>query len=103
LEYLEGFADNMFIPRVGSNLKNLKCDLEHSLENISKWCSQSGLVVNCVKTEICLFYKRDIGLVGISIGNDIIITINQMNVLGTIFDSMLQWNAQVCKCIKKAN
>jgi hypothetical protein len=37
------------------------------------------------------------------IGNDRIITSKQMNVLGIIFDSKLQWNAQVSSCLKKAN
>ena len=36
------------------------------------------------------------------IGNDRILIMKQINVLPIIFDSKLQWNAQVCKCIKKA-
>jgi hypothetical protein len=60
-------------------------------------------MVNFAKTEICLFHKRDIGSVGVSIGNDRFITIKQMNVLGLIFDSKFQWNARVCNRIKKTN
>jgi hypothetical protein len=64
---------------------------------------KSGLVVNCAKTEVCLFYKSDVGSVSVMVGNDRNITSKQMNVLGIIFDSKLQWNAQVSSCLKKAN
>jgi hypothetical protein len=47
----------MFIPREGCDVKTLINDMERSLEKISKWYSQTGLVVNRAKTEICLFYK----------------------------------------------
>ena len=103
LEYLEGFADDMFIPRSGRDLKTLTSNMENSLANISSWYKKSGLVVNSAKTEVCLFYKSDIGAVPIMVGNDRIFTSKQMNVLGVIFDSKLQWNAQVSSCLKKAN
>ena len=98
-----GFADDMFIPRSGRDLKTLTRDMEISLDNISSWYNKSGLVVNCAKTEVCLFYKSDVVSVSVMVGNDRIITSKQMNVLGIIFDSKLQWNAQVSSCLKKAN
>jgi hypothetical protein len=103
IEYLEGFADDMFIPREGSNITTLISEMERSLEKISNWYSQSGLMVNLSKTEICLFYKKDTESVEVTLGPDKIKTIKEMNVLGVVFDTKLQWNAQVCKCIKKAN
>ena len=91
------------IPRDGSNLAELVHEVEESLEKISKWYSQSGLVVNQSKTEICLFYKTDVEAVNVSVGTSRIRTLLEMNVLGVVFDSKLQWNSHVCKCIKKAN
>jgi hypothetical protein len=90
LECLEGFTDNIFIQSVGSSLKTL------IYEKVTKWCSQSGLMVNHGKTQICLFQKRDIDSVGASVGPDRIITIKKINILGIIFDFKLQWSAQVC-------
>ena len=101
--YLEGFADDMFIPREGSILTTLVHDMEDSLDSISKWYSQSGLVVNQSKTEICLFYKTDIESVEVTVGTERIKTLKEMNVLGVTFDSKMQWNSHVCKCLKKAN
>jgi hypothetical protein len=46
IENLEGFADDMFILREGCDLTTLMNDLERSLEKISKWYSQSGLLLN---------------------------------------------------------
>jgi hypothetical protein len=36
IKYLEGFADDMFIPREGCDVKTLINDMERSLEKISK-------------------------------------------------------------------
>jgi hypothetical protein len=91
----------VFIPREGSDLTALVGEMETSLEKISKWYSQSGLVVNRSKTKICLFYKKDIKSVEVILGTDIIKTIKEVNVLGVVFDSKLQWNAQVSKSIKR--
>lgn len=93
----------MFIPREGSILTTLVHDMEDSLDSISKWYSQSGLVVNQSKTEICLFYKTDIESVEVTVGTERIKTLKEMNVLGVTFDSKMQWNSHVCKCLKKAN
>jgi hypothetical protein len=43
MEYLEGFADDLFIPKDGSILTTLVQEMEDSLDKISKWYSQSGL------------------------------------------------------------
>jgi hypothetical protein len=74
-------------------------DMEKLLETITKWYSQSGLVVNSGKTEICLLHKIDFGSVYVSIDPDRIITVKQMKVLVIIFDAKLKWNAQVSNFI----
>jgi hypothetical protein len=89
----------MFTPREGCDLTTLINDMKNSLEKISKWYSQSGLVVNRSKTEIFLFYKKDIESVEVTLGTNRIKTIKEMNVLGVIFDYKMQRNAQVCMCI----
>ena len=59
VEYLLTFADDNFIPRFSDNIPSLIVDMEKSLEAITKWLRQSGLVVNKIKTEICIFYKHE--------------------------------------------
>jgi hypothetical protein len=102
IEYLEGFANDMFIPREGSILSNLVHEMEDSLDKISKWYSDSGLIVNQAKTEICAFYKTDIEALEVTVGVGRIKTLKEMNVLGVVFDSKMQWSFHVCKCIRKA-
>jgi hypothetical protein len=43
LEYLEGFADDMFIPGCGRDLQTLKHDMEVSLNSITKWYKNPAL------------------------------------------------------------
>ena len=52
--------------------------------------------------EICLFYKTDQQQVDITFNGKTIRTKRQINVLGVIFDSKLQWSNQVCQAINKA-
>ena len=55
------------------------------------------------KTEMCLFYKRDICPIIVKLGSENITTKSQMNVLGVIFYSKLNWAPQVSNAIKKGN
>jgi hypothetical protein len=41
--------------------------MEKKLEAITKWLKKLGLIVDNLKTELCLFYKRDTQPVKVSI------------------------------------
>jgi hypothetical protein len=56
-----------------------------------------------LKTEACLFFRKDCMPVRIKVGFDSIATKKTLNVLGVIFDSKLQWTEQVAKAILKSN
>ena len=88
---------------MGKDLAKLVDDMEKSLEAITKWLKQSGLVVNQTKTEICLFNRRDCRPISIKLGLGSVLTQSVLNVLGVIFDSRLQWSNQVANCVQKAN
>ena len=77
-------------------------DLEMKLEMITKWLKDSGLVVNESKTELCLFHKNDKPTITIRIANSLVISKKQINVLGVLFDSKLNWNSQAAQSISKA-
>ena len=100
---LTNFADDNFIVRWNNNRKGLIEDLERSLEAITKWLRGSGLTVNQSKTELCLFHRLDQPQITINLFNSQIKSKNTINVLGVVFDSKLQWTAQVCNSIKKSN
>ena len=103
LHNLTNFADDNFIIRWSSNMTELVVDFERSLEAITKWLRGSGLAVNDSKTELCLFHRLDQPRISINLFNSVIRSKNTMNVLGVIFDSKLQWSAQVSNSIMKAN
>ena len=102
VEYLLTFADDNFIPRFSDNIPSLIVDMEKSLEAITKWLRQSGLVVNKIKTEICIFYKHECQVFDVRVEDTIVKTKNVMNVLGIQFDTRLNWSGQVAKTIMKA-
>ena len=51
----------------------------------------------------CVFHRLDQPRISINLFNSVIRSKNTMNVLGVIFDSKLQWSAQVSNTIMKAN
>ena len=69
---------------------------------ITKWLRDSGLIVNENKTELCLFHKNDQPTIQITLQNVIIRSKKEMNVLGVIFDSKLNWNTHIANTISKA-
>ena len=62
----------------------------------------SGLKVNETKTELCLFHRNDHPPINLEFNNEILITKNNMNVLGVSFDSKLNWQSQVEQTIQKS-
>ena len=102
VEDLMTFADDNFIPRFNNNLQELITDMEKSLESITRWLRDSGLVVNKTKTEICIFYRHECQAIDIRVEDTIVKTKNVMNVLGVLFDTKLTWCGQVAKSITKS-
>jgi hypothetical protein len=95
LEFILGFADDTFIPGLERCQAKLITDIENSLEAITKRLRQSSFLVNQDKTEICLYYKKDVCPITCSV------EFNRMNFLGVIFDSILKCSYKVSHCIQK--
>ena len=74
--------------------------MKRDLEMITKWQKESGLVVNEAKSELCFFNRRDTQMTIILLNDSIDQWKNQINVSGVIFDSKLQWSAQLVNAIK---
>ncbi len=68
--------------------------MEKSLESITKWLNDSGLVVNKEKTENCLFCKHNMRPVPIRVNEILIESKNVINVLGALFDCKFIWSNQ---------
>ena len=79
LEFMLAFADGNFIPKTNQSKTEIILDMERALESITKWLMDSGLKVNNVKTELCLFYKSDTLLVTLSLGGALITSKKAIN------------------------
>ena len=97
------FADDNFFIKFNKFLPQLLIDMKKNLEMIIKWLKDSGLKVNDSKTELCLFTKNDLAPITLTINNFEILSKATINVLGVMFDSKLQWKAQIENVIKKSN
>ena len=103
IQKLSNYADDNFVIRWNKCVNDLINEMQQDLEAMIKWLRQSGLKVNESKTEMCLFHRSEVKIITLNINNTLIKTTPQINVLGVIFDSKLQWNEQVSNTIKKAN
>ena len=78
-------------------------DTKLKITKVSKWLTQSGLKINDLKTEICIFHRKEKTTATITINNIEIKSSNQITILGLVFDSNLTWDLQYNKAIKEAN
>ena len=75
--------------------------MKKSLKAITKWLKDLGLKVNKSKTELCLFHRNPHESIHLMFNGVTLIGKQNMNVLGVILDSRLQWNEHVAQTIKK--
>ena len=102
LTAFHAFADDNHAMVTGSNLDSVIVNMQRKMELMTKWLQDSGLTVNESKTECCLFYKNDHQLIDIVINGVTIRSKNSINVLGVLYDSKLNWQAQVAQTISKS-
>ena len=103
LAKMSKFADDNFVIKCNKFLPALINDMKQTLEMIIKWLKDSGLKINELKTDLCLFHRADNQRIEININGSLITSNLTINVLGVIFDSKLQWGPQIENVIKKAN
>ena len=91
---LTNFADDNFALVWSNSVPDLINLMQSKLEMIVEWLRKSGLKVNEIKTELCLFHRLDQPIVSINLNGEQITSKKVMNVLGICFDSKLQWQEQ---------
>ena len=96
------FADDNYALVWNKCKTNLILEMQTKLELITNWLRDSGLKVNETKTEVCLFHRKDQPPVTLNLNGNVLISKDNMNVLGVAFDCKLNWQIQVQKTITKA-
>ena len=91
IEKMTNYADDHLIVHWNKCLVELISNMEISLEAITKWLKKLGLKVNESKTEICLFHRLPHNSITLTVNSFPLISKQNMNVLGVLFDSRLQW------------
>ena len=103
LEKLSNYADDNYIVKWNTNLEVLIKDMKKTLESITKWLKDSGLKVNEKKTEMCVFHRSVSRIINFQLNGTEIKSTPNIKVLGVIFDSKLQWTAQISNVIRKSD
>ncbi len=103
IENLTCFADDKYALVENKEKSVVATHIQQKLKRVMDWLTKSGMKVNEAKTDLCLFYKHDTTPIRISLNGQSVISNSKINVLGVIFDSKLQWYAQVALTLKKAN
>ena len=68
-----------------------------------KWLKDSGMVSNVSKTEAAIFYKNDVRLIKIHLGDKQIEVKKSIKLLGVIFDTKLTWSNHIAFSTAKAS
>ena len=102
IEKITCYADDKFPLVEDKQRSQLVLKMESKLERIILWLTQSGMVVNESKTDLCLFSKQDAHPLVICINGKYIISRRIMNILGVTFDSKLQWCDHIAIASNKA-
>lgn len=102
IDDVDVYADDNYLLKVGKSVTEARTVIESSANKLYQWLKDSGLVVNVKKTELVFFNKKLTENQSITLGDQIITSVNTMKVLGVLFDSKLQWSHQVENAIKKA-
>ena len=100
---LTTFADYNYIISSSKEKTIALKNLGNELEKIVKWLKDSGLKVNESKTELCVFHRNKNTEGHLLIDNTVIISRDEINVLGLTFDSKLSWSPHISRAIKGAN
>ena len=102
IENLTCYADDKFPLVRDGQRSELVIKMQGKLKNIIKWLTDSGMVVNEAKTDLCLFSRHDCPPLVININGKFVISKKVINILGVAFDSKLQWSDQIAQASNKA-
>ena len=93
------FANDNYVLVGNKHRGDLKDDMVAKLSLIIKRFKDSGLKVNKLKTELCLFHRKDQPQIEIEINGKMLTSKPSMNVLGVAFDSKLIWQTHIKKTL----
>ena len=96
------FADDNYLIEHDKDLMATIGKVKFKAEFLLNWLTNSGLIINAAKTEICIFSSEAIGSFEVEILDFRVKTKSSIKVLGLLFDSKLQWNLHIDTCIAKA-
>jgi hypothetical protein len=103
LEDITTYADDNYVIKQSDCLANASRDIEKSVDMVTTWLKQSRLKINESKTELCVFHRSKDADIEIEFCNHRIKNKSNINILGILFDSKLNWHDHVDRRVIEAN
>ena len=95
------YADDNYTIETGKNFDETIGKVKMKSEILITWLKKSGMKVNTGKTEFCIFHKNDVPTKTIVLDNAQVQSKPYIKVLGTTFDSKLNWFTHVNQTLQK--
>lgn len=91
------YADDLAIYNSPPNLGEAIEEVEGSLIKVDKWLADRGLKISAVRTQLCVFSKRSLGVVLVKVNLNGVNIPNSSSVrfLGVYLDSRLNWKEHI--------
>jgi len=96
------YADDSYVILTGDDINALKMDVEACLQKHTEYLLSLGMIVNEKKTELVLFNKGNLPNIEINVTGNKITSMDNMKILGVIFNKNLDWKPQVDRVIAQA-
>ena len=96
------YADDSYHYGTSRTKKQALEILEGKLGEAIAWITKSGLKVNVIKTELCIFHRMDTSKGALTVENMRVESSHQLSCLGVIMDNRLLWDKQVDKAITES-
>lgn len=98
------YADDLYICVSGKNMYTLQRKLQTSINEIEKWCLNTGFTISEEKTTCMLFSRKNNNNEPfLTFNNKRIKNVNEQKFLGMILDSKLTWKAHIRYIKMKSN
>lgn len=102
-----GYADDWYLVMRHKFIKTIEREMQPVLNKIWKWAKTNGFTIAPLKTELIHICRRRNGKrahldPSLKIGGRIIAVVEEMNVLGLLFDKRCTWEKHILRAKKRA-
>ena len=97
------FADDTVGLAIGDSVEEVRSKLQQSVDELSKWSEENGMLLNVSKTKVIDFSIGQKERFDIKLGENLIENVSSIKYLGLVLDDNLSFDMQVDSVVGKVN